>query len=296
MKMVSKHCSAGQGCSVNQGRSANLDGVSAPTESRRDRQRRELVAEIIAAACRQLDEGGPGNVSWRGVAREVGMNPASLYTYFASLDDLFTALITKSFGDLADAVGQASGDSEPAARLLACVRAYRAWAVANPRRFNLIWTDQLPGYAAPPGGPTVTAEQAVYRPFLLALGEAEDRGAQLTEFATLPPRDQHRLLGLFGTLHGLVSLEINSHLAPGAVDGEALLVDQMTHALRHAHQDHLNPDHPRTAPDLPALLKQGEARFGRHASPRRTGPRWRPVPRGRGLPRRPGSGPPDRAT
>jgi len=51
----------------------------------------------------------------------------------------------------------------------------------------------------------------------------------------LPTDDQRRLLGLFGTLHGLVSLEINSHLAPGSVDGEALIVDRMTHALRHVH-------------------------------------------------------------
>jgi AcrR family transcriptional regulator len=220
------------------GCSDSLDGVRASTESRRDRQRRELVAEILAAARRQLDDGGPGNVSWRGVAREVGMNPASLYTYFDSLDELFTALITESFLSLAEAVRQAFDDSagaESLDRLLACVRAYRAWAVANPRQFNLIWTDQLPGYAAPPAGPTVTAEQAVYRPFLLAVGEAEGRGDRLAEFATLPIDDQYRLLGLFGTLHGLVSLEINSHLAPGSVGGEALLVDRMTHTLRHIH-------------------------------------------------------------
>ncbi|WP_433602300.1 TetR/AcrR family transcriptional regulator [Nocardia sp. CA-135953] len=220
------------------------------TESRRDRQRRELVAEIIAVACRQLDEGGPGNVSWRGVAREVGMNPASLYTYFASLDDLFTALIAEGFRGLAGTVGRAFEDSAGAApvdRLLACVRAYRAWAVANPRRFNLIWTDQLPGYAAPPGGPTVTAEQAVYRPFLLAVGEAEGCGDQLAEFTTLSTHDQRRLLGLFGTLHGLVSLEINSHLAPGSVDGEALIVDRMTHALRYVQAPGRGSDRSRRA-------------------------------------------------
>jgi AcrR family transcriptional regulator len=208
--------------------------VHASTESRRDRQRRELVAEIIAVAGRQLDEAGPGNVSWRGVAREVGMNPASLYTYFGGLDELLTALIAESFRSLASAVDQAYDESAgPVERFLACARAYRAWAVANPRRFNLIWTDQLPGYTAPPDGPTVTAEQAVYRPILLAIGHAEGSGDRLVEFATLPGYDQYRLLGLFGTLHGLVSLEINSHLAPSSVAGEALLVDRMTHALRN---------------------------------------------------------------
>jgi hypothetical protein len=62
---------------------------------------------------------------------------------------------------------------------------------------------RLPG---PPGGPTFTAEQAVYRPFLLAVGEAVELG--------------------------LVSLEVNSHLAPGSVDGEALIVDQLPQALQ----------------------------------------------------------------
>nr|WP_232541494.1 TetR-like C-terminal domain-containing protein [Nocardia bovistercoris] len=145
-------------------------------------------------------------------------------------------MITASFHALAETVGRAFDDSdgrEPVDRLLACARAYRAWAVANPRRFNLIWTDQVLGYAAPPGGPTVTAERAVYRPFLLAIGQAQGKGDRLVDFAALPTEDRHRLLGLFATMHGLVSLEINSHLAPGSIDGEALLIDQMTHASRH---------------------------------------------------------------
>ena len=75
------------------------------TESRRDRQRRELVAEIVEIARAQLASGGRAAVSWRGIAREVGMNPASLYTYFDGLDDLFTAVILDSYGGLAAALG-----------------------------------------------------------------------------------------------------------------------------------------------------------------------------------------------
>ncbi|MBB5961104.1 WHG domain-containing protein [Planomonospora venezuelensis] len=202
-------------------------------ESRRGRQRRELTAEIIAIALRRLDEGGPDNVSWRGIAREVGMNPASLYTYFPSLEDLFTAMITDSFERLAAAVeeGRAAEGAAPADRFLACVRAYRSWAVANPRRFNLIWTDQLPGYAAPAEGPTVSAERSVYRPFLSVIGEVKGRSYRFEELSGLPADERHWLLGLFGTMHGLVSLEINHHLAPSSVDGEECLVSQMARTL-----------------------------------------------------------------
>lgn len=198
------------------------------TESRRERQRRELIADVLAAARTQLDAGGPGSVTWRGVARDVGMNPASLYTYFAGLDDLFTALISESFRSLAEAVSAAAAHTaaaQPLDRFLTCARAYRAWALANPQQFNLIWTDQLPGYAAPEDGPTYDAEQAVYRPFLRAVGDRYE------DFGALPTGTQHSLLGLFAALHGLVSLEVNGHLAPSLVDGEACLTDQMASAF-----------------------------------------------------------------
>ena len=70
-------------------------------EGRRARQRRELLAAIEAEARRLLEEGGAGNVSMRAIARGVGLGPASLYTYFDSLDDIFTLLLLSSYKSLA---------------------------------------------------------------------------------------------------------------------------------------------------------------------------------------------------
>ncbi|MEO1061493.1 MAG: TetR/AcrR family transcriptional regulator [Actinomycetota bacterium] len=201
----------------------------AATETRRERQRRELTAEIVAVARRQLAEGGRAAVSWRGIAREVGMNPASLYTYFASLDDLFTALILESYGSLAAAV-RPSADEPPGAGLEAYCRAYLAWAFDNPSQFNLIWTDQLPGYEAPPGGPTVEAETEVIAPLVAVVGAARGEEASMDELATVDADVLNGYLSIWGTLHGLVTLLVNNHL-PFVEDPERLVVGQVVRSV-----------------------------------------------------------------
>lgn len=202
-------------------------GSSAGNEqqpNRRERLRQELTGEIVAIGRRQLAEGGPSAVSWRGIAKEVGMNPASLYTYVDGIDDLFTRILLDSFGDLAAHVAAAAEVDGPIAdRLLATCLAYREWAVANPQRFNLIFTDQIPGYAAPPGGPTVEAEMAVGAPFLRLVGELQGRATPLdvAAFMELPVAERSRLFAPFAALHGFVSLEINNH-APFGDNAEML--------------------------------------------------------------------------
>ncbi len=207
------------------------DSEPAVPESRRERQRRELTAEIIAIARRQLTEGGRAGVSWRAIAREVGMNPASLYTYFESLDELFTAMILETYAGLAAALETALADANPAVGeptiepLVAVVSAYRRWAVEHPAHYNLIFTDQIPGYAAPPGGPTVEAELSVLRPLIAAFGLAV-RGEpySVEDYDDAPPDESARALESWGVVHGLVSLEINNHL-PYVDEPERLVID-----------------------------------------------------------------------
>lgn len=222
--------------------------------NRRERLRRELTGEIVAIGRRQLAEGGPAAVSWRGIAKEVGMNPASLYTYVNGIDDLFTRILLDAFGDLAARVAAAAenqGTLEE--RLLATCLAYRDWAVANPQRFNLIFTDQIPGYVAPPGGPTVAAEMAVGAPFLRLVGELLGRAEPLdvVAFMELSTAERSRLFAPYAALHGFVMLEINHH-APFGDNGEMLrlhllaLLDRLRPAgLDRAPTDREHEEHGR---------------------------------------------------
>lgn len=190
---------------------ATRASADAPPTTRRERLRRELTADVVETARRHLAEGGPAAVSWRGIAREVGVNPASLYTYFDSLDDLFTAVILDSFGRLARAITIASDaavDLDPLERLMACAHAYRTWAIEHPAEFNLVFTDRIPGYEAPPGGPTVAIQSEIFGPFVAAL-DALDGNANAEDDVRDIADDR---IALWALMHGLVMLEINHHL------------------------------------------------------------------------------------
>jgi AcrR family transcriptional regulator len=117
----------------------------------RARVRAEMTDEIKAAARRHLAADG-ANLSLRAVARELGMASSAIYRYFASRDELLTALIVDAY----DAVGTAAEQAEAAVdradlrgRWLAACRAVREWALAHPHEYALIYGSPVPGYAAP---------------------------------------------------------------------------------------------------------------------------------------------------
>src|SRR5215475_8118922 len=80
----------------------------------RARVRAEMIDEIKEAARRQLATEG-ANLSLRAIARELGVVSSALYRYFASRDDLLTALIIDAYNALGEA-GE-SADAAVAERL-----------------------------------------------------------------------------------------------------------------------------------------------------------------------------------
>jgi AcrR family transcriptional regulator len=111
-----------------------------------------MIDEIKAVARHHLAAEG-ANLSLRAVARDMGMVSSALYRYFASRDDLLTALIIDAYNALGAAVETADAAikdrSELRRRWLAATRAVRDWALANPAEYALIYGSPVPGYAAP---------------------------------------------------------------------------------------------------------------------------------------------------
>src|ERR1041384_1953588 len=69
----------------------------------RARLRAEMTDEIKAIARRHLASDG-ANLSLRAVARDLGVVSSAIYRYFASRDELLTALILDAYNALGTAV------------------------------------------------------------------------------------------------------------------------------------------------------------------------------------------------
>src|SRR5215470_1179091 len=118
----------------------------------RERARAEITAEILDAARGYLATDGAPALSLRAIARDLGMASSALYLYFASRDELLTRLIIDAYDSLgaaAEARETSVDRDDLAGRFTATCEAVRAWALAHPNEYALIYGSPVPGYVAP---------------------------------------------------------------------------------------------------------------------------------------------------
>ena len=144
-----------------------------------------MTDEIKAVARRHLETEG-ANLSLRAVARDMGMVSSALYRYFASRDELLTALILDAYNALGEVVEAADASVADRAALrdrwLTATRAVREWALAHQAEYALIYGSPVPGYAAPPD----TVAAAARTPLVLACILADGFAAGVVTRPGLP--------------------------------------------------------------------------------------------------------------
>lgn len=224
----------------------------------RARFREQVREDIKAAALRQIATGGAAAVSVNAIAKQLGVSGPALYRYFANRDALLAELVLDAYHDLADALAavtdRALGQSPPD-RLLALARAWRAFALAEPHRYRLLFAPPVPGYDAHAEPFAIAARRAM----AVGLDVLADVAAAETEAARPPPASAGRPASAFpesppepdlsavvsshpelftatgagpdellraisawAQLHGLVSLELGGNFAPMGIDADAL--------------------------------------------------------------------------
>lgn len=201
----------------------------------RERARAELTEEIKTAARQQLATVGAEALSLRAVSRELGMVSSALYRYFASRDELLTALIIDAYDALGTAAEGAATGGDPVDEWIAIYAAVRAWARAHPQEYALIYGSPISGYQAP----QTTVQPASRVPLLLLslLQRAHAAGrltppvdaptptgalAQQTEILValapgLPPALLVRTVIAWTQLFGMISFELFGQLV-GSMD------------------------------------------------------------------------------
>jgi AcrR family transcriptional regulator len=188
--------------------------------------RATTVEEIKTTALELIGRHGTAGLRFSDIAADMGFTAPALYRYFADRDELLTALVADSYVGLTAALTAARDEcsDDVGDRLRAACVAYRVWAAANPQRFALIFGAPVPGYAAPPDGPTHEAGRSTMAHIAELFADADRVGRLAAPAAAasepvpaaegefeLPPETMDAVLLAWSTVHGFVSLETYGH-------------------------------------------------------------------------------------
>ena len=227
-----------------------MNAASAPRTAR-DFARIELTRAILTQARAQLAEVGPGELSVRQIARELGMASSAVYRYFPSRDHLITALRVQCYDESGAAV-EAAEAAVPRQQLkkrwVVTAHALRDWALANRQEYALLYGSPVPGYAAPED--TVVPAMRTPQVLLELMADVEEAGLPLgAPHASVPRKEKAalapiaasvdgrigderlvRAMLVWPTLIGQLTLELFGHLHKGVLDHDvhfAHLVDRI---------------------------------------------------------------------
>ena len=190
----------------------------------------ESIAEIKRLARLQMVEHGPAQLSLRAVAREMGVVSSAVYRYFASRDDLLTALLIDSYDELGahvEAADRGVRRGDFTGRWRAISSAMRRWALDHPADYALLFGTPVPGYAAPQD--TIGPASRYTTVMLRLLADVNAAGirhparlprALRADLGTLPALTGLQIeesslvvgMGAWATVHGAINLELFGHL------------------------------------------------------------------------------------
>lgn len=176
--------------------------------AQRERNRRgqgdRLRAEILIATGRMLESAGSDEgLTLRGVAREVGVSPQSMYLHFDGLDELVLAVLNECHGLMGRELDAAADrETDLVERVLARGKAYVAWGDAHPGLYQVMFEGRV--QSAPEPDPAVVPRGR--RQF----HAVRDDVRAAMDAGVVPAGDADSVaLQLWALVHGLVSLRAN---------------------------------------------------------------------------------------
>lgn len=125
-------------------------------QERRDRQKAELRARLVAAAHELVQEEGYDGLTIRKLAKRVGYAPMSVYSYFADKQDILLALAEDAFATLARRIESQPSD-DPVEALRVVMREYAAFGLGNRNEYRTVFMTEK---TRPPEGKTFEEMEA----------------------------------------------------------------------------------------------------------------------------------------
>ena len=209
-------------------------------KTRREATRAATIQEIKDTALARMRAQGSVDIRLSDVARDMRMSAPGLYRYFDGREGLLTALIVDALTTLAEHAEQARDSvpaDDPGGRFLAVCQAYRAWALADPEGFTLVFGPRLAGFdkghqktvatanADPDKAAALRAMDALRSLALDADATGKRRPLPLTRLPAVvtgalcqpdlhgaDPATELAMVHCWASLHGFITLEVNGNL------------------------------------------------------------------------------------
>lgn len=185
---------------------------------KRTRSSSETRREILDQASRLLADSGPDALSMRRLSRAIGASTIVLYTHFRDKQAILNELFVEGFERLRDDLLRVVTTGDSLELVMELGRAYRRSAVANPTYYQLMFTRCVPGFE-----PSAKSREMSRQAFEILRGAVQ----RCMDDGVAPSGDSSLVAHtLWGTLHGVISLELFGYLPP-STSGE----DRLEHAL-----------------------------------------------------------------
>jgi AcrR family transcriptional regulator len=148
-----------------------LTVLGEPIRDRRTERHEATRAEILDAAWAIARDEGLGAVALREIARRIGMQAPSLYSYFRSKNDLYDAMFAAAWTEvLATKPAMEDLPEDPRAALKVIAHFYFDWAVRDPAKYLLTSQRTIPGFEP---------SSAAYQPAVDVVNETVETFARL---------------------------------------------------------------------------------------------------------------------
>jgi AcrR family transcriptional regulator len=173
-----------------------------------------LRTRLLEVTSRVISADGEVAVTVRKVASEAGTSASAVYALFGSREALVEEVGDEGFRRFAEHLAAVGQSDDPAADLRALGGAYRRFALADPHFYRVMFDR---GVSPADGDPAAAVDSPTFRVLHDAVARVLD-GAP-------PERVLSAAVGLWGLVHGLVSLEL-AGLLPGDERARAAAFEQ----------------------------------------------------------------------
>ena len=200
-----------------------LDHMASPTNPPVKRPTAKALNErLVGATLQLLRDEIPTDLTVRRIATAAGTTTMALYTGFGSRDGLLDVVYGQGFEQLRERMAPAARVADPAQAILEMLEAYRAFALANPGLYGLLFERVLPGFDPSPEARSTALDTT--------FGLLATQAGRLWGTAVQDAASRKLAYTLWALTHGLVSLELSHasrsplpHPALAETDGQSVL-------------------------------------------------------------------------